>query len=492
MPSSGKRLPQAATPDSVVLTTEAATHTESSDVGDSRMPKSSMQDKPAPDVGVCKGATVAKGEQRGRKRCWDAEAGESGVLIRTQSKASTCRSDSMLCAACATMLHGSSFTEEDIRRHLGGAKQIVCLDCRDKLVRLQALMDTSHRAACTCKRPPAHTTECPMRVRFAGDLPYPGCDVMCRADSDWLVEQRRKHKERASSISTFPISCCLRKHEKGFYILSGICFLCSKTFRGVGACKSNGVVNRWATHSTVQKRMMDHARTHGVVGYTPRRNLDTMRLDWTLSRDETSAVIPRSGKRTPHAGIPDSRVRPAEAVKDAVFLVEDNPRQTTGQKGAQLTGSIQNKHKKRHCRKCHCSKCGVYQVPSAFRRTAQRRVDICRTCELIPCAECAAVLPRHSFTKNDIYGHFGSAKQVTCLVCKENEYARLQRLRQLMNTSHRAACTCKHPLSHTKKCPMHVRFAGDVPYPGCDVMSRAESDWFVETLKKKKHLRAMR
>ena len=48
-----------------------------------------------------------------------------------------------------------------------------------------------------------------------------------------------------------------------------------------------------------------------------------------------------------------------------------------------------SKHKTRtgeHCRECRCTGCRVYQALSAFQRTKRGRVDICRECELIPCA----------------------------------------------------------------------------------------------------------
>ena len=159
---------------------------------------------------------------------------------------------------------------------------------------------------------------------------------------------------------------------------------------------------------------------------------------------------------------------------------------TCRKKGMKLGGSKHKTHKGEHCRECRCTGCGVYQASSAFRRTKRGRVDICRECELVPCAVCAAVLSRRKFTDSDIYRYFYSegAKHITCLACKERQHARQQRLQKLMNKSKRKACTCKHPHAHTRKCPLHVRRAGDRPYPGCDVMSRADSDWLLEQRKK--------
>ena len=170
----------------------------------------------------------------------------------------------------------------------------------------------------------------------------------------------------------------------------------------------------------------------------------------------------------------------------------------------------------------------------AFRRSQGKRIDVCRKCELIPCAACDAMLPADSFTPGDVQRHFSYARKVVCLECnrrgcsarrpelypcagpcnkllgsaayapadlssrtkdrthsmvcdgcKKHAAAREQRLRQLMKKSKRATCTCRLPLAHAEKCPMHMRFAGERPYPGCDVMSREDSDWLQK--RKKKH-----
>ena len=174
----------------------------------------------------------------------------------------------------------------------------------------------------------------------------------------------------------------------------------------------------------------------------------------------------------------------------------------------------------------HCRECGVTQDLVAFRRSEGRRTDICRKCEVLPCAACAAILPQHSFAPGEVTNCFSHAHKVVCLECKKlgcsvrrpelypcagpcnkllgsTAYApadlssrrkdgthsmvcdgckkhatsREQRLRKLLKKSKRAACTCKRPLAHSEKCAMHMRFAGERPYPGCDVMSREDSDW---------------
>ena len=140
------------------------------------------------------------------------------------------------------------------------------------------------------------------------------------------------------------------------------------------------------------------------------------------------------------------------------------------------------------CKGYRCTKCeAVYQRLSAFRWTKGRHVDVCRKCELVPCATCGGMLPRGNFTEGDIYNYFANATHITCLVCREHQEARRQRLQELMEQSKRKACTCKRPHAHSRGCPLRVKCAGDRPYPGCDVMSRADSDWLLEHRKKHRY-----
>ena len=153
-------------------------------------------------------------------------------------------------------------------------------------------------------------------------------------------------------------------------------------------------------------------------------------------------------------------------------------------KGSEARGIETQDTQRRTLSRVSLPKCGVYQALSAFRWTNGGRVDICRTCELVPCATCGAMLPRGNFTDGDIYKYFAGTKHIACLVCREHQDARRQQLQKLMKKSKRKACTCRHPHAHTRTCPLHVKFAGDRPYPGCDVMSREDSDWFREQRKK--------
>ena len=76
--------------------------------------------------------------------------------------------------------------------------------------------------------------------------------------------------------------------------------------------------------------------------------------------------------------------------------------------------------------KCHkkaatlrtCSTCGVPQELRAFRRSKEQRIDVCRTCELIPCEACALRLPQQNFDLKDIDNHFSLAQKVVCQGCK--------------------------------------------------------------------------
>ena len=207
--------------------------------------------------------------------------------------------------------------------------------------------------------------------------------------------------------NTFPILCILEKDARGVYTVSGLCRLCDRTFRATGAV-TNGKVLPWNKHARVHHQIEQHARKHGAVGYLPHRNLDEMRLDWARSPGEAAEVV---------ADASASRVR-----------------------------------RKNCCCSKSCKKCGVYQALSAFRCTKSReRVDICGSCELVPCAACAAMLPRGNFAAWDIRRYFNfDAKHITCLVCKEQQQhaGRQQRLQERKEKSKRKARTCT-------KCGVH-------------------------------------
>ena len=330
-----------------------------------------------------------------------------------------------------------------------------------------------------------------------------------------------EHKE-TSDVSTFPITCTLEKHARGFYIVSGVCHLCDKTFRCAGSVYS-GKVHRWNNFTCLHRRIIKHARTHGAVGYTAYRNLDKMRLDWIRSPDEASEVVDRENHTRFCAGCAKWRrttqfrrgastcnnclqiacAACGNAKKQTQYRSQDvynflnrkiNARcRTCRQKGSKRRVSTHKTHTGEHCRQRRCTKCGVYQVSSTYRRTKRgQRVDICRTCEVVPCAACGAMLTRENFTDPDIYRFFHSdgAKHITCLVCKKGQHVRQQWLQNLMKKSRRKACTCRHPQAHTKTCPLRIKFDGDRAYPGCDVMSRADSDWLREQWKKNGWVRA--
>ena len=176
-----------------------------------------------------------------------------------------------------------------------------------------------------------------------------------------------------------------------------------------------------------------------------------------------------------------------------------------------------------------CSKCGLTQPVKAFRRTKGSRIQVCRTCELMPCAACGISLTQAHFTRNEVSNHFTRSIPVVCVDCRKNgstarlpalyvcegpcgrhlgrqayasqDWARMQKenikrlvcsqckkvegdreneLREKLRHSKRRKCTCNQALGHKETCPMHVSYAGERPYPGCDVMSRADSEWFHE------------
>ena len=71
-----------------------------------------------------------------------------------------------------------------------------------------------------------------------------------------------------------------------------------------------------------------------------------------------------------------------------------------------------------HTHEQRCRQCGISRDLLDFRRSAGKRIDVCRECELMPCAACAAMLPQHRFTPKDVNNHFNRQK-VVCLECKE-------------------------------------------------------------------------
>ena len=258
MPSSGKRVAQAATPDSLSVSVE--------------------QEK--------------KGQKRGR----DAEANNP------EESAAASRRD-IFCAA--------------------NSSKVVPSTIREELVSAKGLPSES------LQHVPDNCDDIGVHQVTAGSS----------AEGGLGLPKASKEENESCDISTFPISCSLKLHDQGFYILSGVCRLCGQEFRAESSVL-NGVVIHWKSHASVQKDIIQHARTHGAVGYTPHWNLDKMRVDWTRTQDDTSSGMPRSGKR---------------------------------QKGVQLGRSLRL-----------CSKCGVYRVSDAFRWTTEGRVDVCRSCELVP------------------------------------------------------------------------------------------------------------
>ena len=135
-------------------------------------------------------------------------------------------------------------------------------------------------------------------------------------------------------------------------------------------------------------------------------------------------------------------------------------------------------HKGEHQRRDRqCDTCKEYKNQRAFRWSTTGRVDVCTSCELVKCRGCAKMLPQSSFRRVDRSHHFKDGQQVTCVTCREEEDKREKQLKARLKKSRRPGCTCKHPNSHTEKCPMHIRYAGEKPFPGCDVMTRAESEW---------------
>ena len=276
--------------------------------------------------------------------------------------------------------------------------------------------------------------------------------------------------------------------------------MCGQTFRAAGGvCK--GKVQPWSNHTRVHDEMIMHARTHGAVGYTPYRNLDEMRLHWVRSPCEASGVIVDGYRKTPTFCTGCAKWRPkhqfrcgASTCKTCFKIVcavcgkshNETEYETTDvyhflkrrtnircmtcrQKGMKMAGAKHKTHKGEHRRKCRCTKCGLYQAVTAFRRTRERqRTDVCGNCELVPCASCAAMLSRRDFKMWDVRKYFeaGGAKRMTCSACKKRrKHARQQRTAQGTHEEEEEQTTglrVQVSEAHTRTCVLE-------PFPQWDI-----------------------
>ena len=311
------------------------------------------------------------------------------------------------------------------------------------------------------------------------------------------VENSKTEHSETSDVNTFPISCFLYKDPRGAYTVSGFCCLCDQTFRAAGGVV-RGKVQPWRGHARVEHNIVEHARMHGVVGYTPRRDLDRMRLDWVRSPGEASEIMAdvsasryrksttfctccAKWRRNNHfrrdastcttclkitcAACGERKKSTQYRSREVYFFLNagQNARcQTCRQEGRKIRVSKHETDQRQKRRQSRCTKCGVYQDLSTFRRTKKGgRVDICRSCDLVKCEACAAMLERGDFAQSEISRYFGSTqtKHITCLVCKgRRRHAQKKRLQELMQKSKRRFCTCKHPQAHTRTCLLRVEF----------------------------------
>ena len=199
--------------------------------------------------------------------------------------------------------------------------------------------------------------------------------------------------------------------------------------------------------------------------------------------------------------------------------------------GTKTKASINKTYNETFCRVQRCRVCGEDQQFRAFRHKNGKRIDVCKKCELLPCTACSAMLPDSKFPSRDANNFFWRGGTIICLdcrkkgcsprhpesitctgpckqvlpisafppilrrnakrekkrmICKKCIHAKETRLRELMKRSKRKGCTCKSQFTHTEKCPMHISFAGERPYPGCDVMSKEDSEWLHQRGKRRK------
>ncbi len=89
--------------------------------------------------------------------------------------------------------------------------------------------------------------------------------------------------------------------------------------------------------------------------------------------------------------------------------------------------------------------------------------------------------------------HKTRGTKLLCHICKEEEarqkardFAKEKALKAKLKLSRRKHCTCGSLTAHAEKCPMYPNKHGERPYPGCDVLTRDESDWLMRAKKPKR------
>ena len=188
-----------------------------------------------------------------------------------------------------------------------------------------------------------------------------------------------------------------------------------------------------------------------------------------------------------------------------------------------------------------CEKCNLQKGVNEFRQVQRSRSDVCRSCEEVTCSTCHARRYAAGVDKKIVDVYFGRGLYVceacslvgctvkdTCLypcsspgcgrafghvkfdasqmknhktrgtklhchICKEEEarqkardVAKEKALKAKLKLSRRKHCTCGSLTAHAEKCPMYPSKHGERPYPGCDVLTRDESDWLMRAKKQKR------
>ena len=131
----------------------------------------------------------------------------------------------------------------------------------------------------------------------------------------------------------------------------------------------------------------------------------------------------------------------------------------------------------------HTAATQTRSIPSAGRRHTgrPRRPALTYVCD----GPCGRNLGRQQFPHMDwARRQKDKGKRLVCSQCKKLEVARENELREKLKTSRRRKCTCQQAIGHKQTCPMHVSYAGERPYPGCDVISREDSEWFHQRIQK--------
>jgi hypothetical protein len=178
-----------------------------------------------------------------------------------------------------------------------------------------------------------------------------------------------------------------------------------------------------------------------------------------------------------------------------------------------LTGV--NSEKCLSCEVVQCAACRKHVEASLFKKKELEnhfvRSDklVCQECRAAGCtaknperyqcttASCGKLCGCKSFDAKQLEHFKDRGGVLTCVQCRasfkqqlDNDQQEERTLRAKAKRSKRKGCVCQRLAGHAEKCPMHIYYFGEMPYPWCDVMTRDESEWLRDRSDSKKARRS--